>query len=223
MGDLSKGEGRTVLFVSHNMDSVSNLCNKGILLNFGEIISNGSIEDSVSEYLNQGSLNIKEVIFNTCEKIDRSGAMIFGELLNIKTKNSRNILTDQFFMFEDLFIELELNIKTNCPKPEIGIAISNTKGQRFHHFVSTWENDWENWQIGKVSLRTEILNLEFYPGIYTISIWFRPYTTAPSDDFIESAINIEIIQNTILKKHQFHDFSKSGGVYKKSNWLVEKI
>ena len=38
MGDISKGEGRTVLFVSHNMGSIRQLCNKGIVLSNGELI-----------------------------------------------------------------------------------------------------------------------------------------------------------------------------------------
>src|ERR1700761_1581310 len=38
MGEVSKGEGRTILFVSHNMDSVRTLCNKGMVLNNGSIL-----------------------------------------------------------------------------------------------------------------------------------------------------------------------------------------
>jgi lipopolysaccharide transport system ATP-binding protein len=51
MGDISKGEGRTVLFVSHNMASVSTLCNRGILLGNGMIQFDGSIKSTVAKYL----------------------------------------------------------------------------------------------------------------------------------------------------------------------------
>ena len=51
MGEVSKGEGRTILFVSHNMLAVQNLCNSGILLNNGEIKRKGLIKDVVNEYL----------------------------------------------------------------------------------------------------------------------------------------------------------------------------
>ncbi|WP_304343645.1 ABC transporter ATP-binding protein [Chryseobacterium koreense] len=50
MGDVSKGEGRTVLFVSHNMDSVSKLCNKGLYLKNGQIEYDGDIEDTIHLY-----------------------------------------------------------------------------------------------------------------------------------------------------------------------------
>ncbi|MBK9175728.1 MAG: ABC transporter ATP-binding protein [Flavobacteriales bacterium] len=45
------GEGRTVLFVSHNMDAVQKLCNTGLLLNKGRLIASGSMEDVVRSYL----------------------------------------------------------------------------------------------------------------------------------------------------------------------------
>jgi lipopolysaccharide transport system ATP-binding protein len=50
MGDISKGEGRTVLFVSHNMGAVRNLCNTGIYLQNGMINTVGSIGDVISAY-----------------------------------------------------------------------------------------------------------------------------------------------------------------------------
>lgn len=51
MHDVSRGEGRTVLFVSHNMSSVRALCNHGIVLKNGTIDYTGTIDSSVSHYL----------------------------------------------------------------------------------------------------------------------------------------------------------------------------
>ena len=50
MGDVSKGEGRTVLFVSHNIAAVKNLCQKGILLKDGNLITQGAIEHVINTY-----------------------------------------------------------------------------------------------------------------------------------------------------------------------------
>ena len=50
MGDVSKGEGRTVLFVSHNIAAVKNLCQKGILLKDGSLITQGAIEGVINTY-----------------------------------------------------------------------------------------------------------------------------------------------------------------------------
>lgn len=50
MGSVTKGEGRTVLFVSHNMTSVKELCNQGILMKNGQISYNGNILETIVEY-----------------------------------------------------------------------------------------------------------------------------------------------------------------------------
>ena len=50
MQDVSRGEGRTVLFVSHNMGAVKNLCKKGIVLNKGNVSFNGTSEEAIEFY-----------------------------------------------------------------------------------------------------------------------------------------------------------------------------
>jgi lipopolysaccharide transport system ATP-binding protein len=54
MQDVSKNEGRTVLFVSHNIQAISNLCNKGIYLASGKIVLQDRIEATIDKYLNAG-------------------------------------------------------------------------------------------------------------------------------------------------------------------------
>jgi lipopolysaccharide transport system ATP-binding protein len=63
MEDISQGEGRTILFVSHNMDAVQKLCNKGILLQKGKLMDSGDINSVIRNYLSHsessGSFTIK--------------------------------------------------------------------------------------------------------------------------------------------------------------------
>ena len=53
MDQLSRGEGRTVLFVSHNMDAVKSLCNKGIVLDKGKLVYNSDISSAANFYLGE--------------------------------------------------------------------------------------------------------------------------------------------------------------------------
>ncbi len=57
MQDISKGEGRTVLFVSHNMESIQQLCTRVIVLNNGKSVYDGGISDGISNYLNTNNKN----------------------------------------------------------------------------------------------------------------------------------------------------------------------
>lgn len=50
MSDITKDQGRTILFVSHNMTAIKSLCNQGIVMSNGNIIYNGSIEKALSAY-----------------------------------------------------------------------------------------------------------------------------------------------------------------------------
>ncbi len=60
MQDVSKNDGRTVLFVSHALSMVSKLCNKGILLEKGEVICDGEISSVVDQYEEKILTNYKE-------------------------------------------------------------------------------------------------------------------------------------------------------------------
>lgn len=59
MQDVSKGEGRTVLFVSHNMDSMLNLCHKGVLLENGVVKFIDDIKSTVAEYIGGGNTDFR--------------------------------------------------------------------------------------------------------------------------------------------------------------------
>ncbi len=54
INDVSKGEGRTVLFVSHNMSAVKSLCNKGVLLENGKLTYSGNSDVCINNYLKDG-------------------------------------------------------------------------------------------------------------------------------------------------------------------------
>lgn len=71
MQDLSTGQGRTVLFVSHNMGSIKRLCTRGLVLENGKIAFDGDVEESVNNYLlkNQFNNNLKLI-----ERQDRIGS-----------------------------------------------------------------------------------------------------------------------------------------------------
>ena len=89
MQDVSKGEGRTVLFVSHNMGSVKALCNTGILLEDGILKFVGNIADVVTSYLSSDILKCDESI--SCRN-DRIGiGNIFVTKIAITTLDDKEI------------------------------------------------------------------------------------------------------------------------------------
>ena len=91
MQDVSRGEGRTVLFVSHNMAAVRRLCQRGVILRDGEIESSGTISEIVDKYLascqtSESLIDLshrdylqKRVYFNDFSFVDERGNAI-GQL-----------------------------------------------------------------------------------------------------------------------------------------------
>jgi lipopolysaccharide transport system ATP-binding protein len=72
MGELSKGEGRTLLFVSHNMGAVHSLCEKGIFLRNGMVMHTGSALSAINKYMSLGILNSRFTIFENRVSPDKS-------------------------------------------------------------------------------------------------------------------------------------------------------
>ena len=103
MQDVSRGEGRTVLFVSHNMDSMLNLCNKGILLENGLVKYKGDIQSTVSEYL-ENSKNLAEYVNN------KSPHPFF--ISHVKLVNEKPNADSSFFSFDD-HVTIQLTIQKN--------------------------------------------------------------------------------------------------------------
>lgn len=68
MQDVSKGEGRTVLFVSHNMAAVKSLCTRGVVLNNGTVAYQSGIDESVDFYLENNQIKSQGLIINNIQK-----------------------------------------------------------------------------------------------------------------------------------------------------------
>jgi lipopolysaccharide transport system ATP-binding protein len=109
MGDVAKGEGRTVLFVSHNMVSVMALCNKSILMEKGSISKAGSINDVVNTYIETGNTRSAEI---TADQINYAN-FCESAYFNVIRVISENKITDSVKIGKDIFIEAEYTVTEN--------------------------------------------------------------------------------------------------------------
>jgi len=110
MSDASKGEGKTVLFVSHNMVAVNSLCNRSILL------KNGMIEDFdytrliVDKYISSGMESIAEV---GKEEFTVTKKCSIADFFAIRLISRERGVTSSFEISEDIIIEFEYEITQN--------------------------------------------------------------------------------------------------------------
>lgn len=104
MEDVSKSDGRTVLFVSHNMGTVNQLCNKAILLKSGRVTDIGQTTDIVRKYMKSGTVN---------GKIDKDS--IFGTLvpfIEFLEVGINGIGSNDIYISPSS--EIKITIKGNC-------------------------------------------------------------------------------------------------------------
>lgn len=90
MQDVSKGEGRTVLFVSHNMASIKKLCNRGVLLEQGRVKMIGEINEVVDEYIGDGVVGENQY-YDDKEKAPGNDVIRLKTLEVLPQDNSREI------------------------------------------------------------------------------------------------------------------------------------
>ncbi|MCF6298173.1 MAG: ABC transporter ATP-binding protein, partial [Flavobacteriaceae bacterium] len=88
MDDVSKNEGRTVIFVSHNLGAVQNLCSKGLLLQDGAIKVASSIEKVILNYLTNPTKHYEKQGFKLKYQFDNEDEWRVGSYLRIQIKNS---------------------------------------------------------------------------------------------------------------------------------------
>lgn len=126
MGDVSKGEGRTVLFVSHNMASIQNLCKTSLLLKNGRLIDKGETPLIINEYLKQHSASNTSL----SEITNRSGSQknFFKEIQFL----GENLEKDNIESFRNftIILELEKEVDWQNFKGQIDIGINNNMGDR---------------------------------------------------------------------------------------------
>lgn len=110
MGEVSKGEGRTVLFVSHNMASIKQLCNRAILLNSGHVEKDGNVNGVISAYFNNYNANFVE--------FENDAFAVTGFYL----VDEHNKMVKSITNGEELTIKLKVNIKK--PNPNFGFCVA---------------------------------------------------------------------------------------------------
>jgi lipopolysaccharide transport system ATP-binding protein len=108
MQNVSKAEGRTVLFVSHNMESVRKLCSRAVVISKGGLVADGTSEDSINQYI--GGIYKDERNYEMVEWKNHNDAP-GGDIIRLKsacTKNRNGDISSTFDVKDNIFIQIEL-------------------------------------------------------------------------------------------------------------------
>lgn len=123
MEDVSS-QGRTVLFVSHNMESVQKLCNKGILLAKGKLVESGGINEVISKYLDTYSSG--HLTFEIPVPSDEAELTAYS--CNVSVTDSAGRVASEIVIGENYQIHLEFIVKKPVKGFVAAIGISSAFG-----------------------------------------------------------------------------------------------
>lgn len=177
MGDISKGEGRTVLFVSHNMASVKMLCNQSVLLTNGLLQNMGKTDNIINEYKNLYSQKKSNQIFNLENQ--------FFTLKEISYQNEHNL--EDITVNNEIHITMIFDFKVDINGIAFELFVKNNEDIIvFSNFTNTI-NIKKGKKVVKIIIPKNLLNNENYSFTFGVSKNYTEFL-AKYDDIL----NIEI-------------------------------
>lgn len=182
MNDVSKNEGRTVLFVSHNMQAVETLCNRGMVLRNGNLVFDGSVEKSISEYIRESEGNSEK---------DYTGDGIIRKV-SIISNRSEIIYKSEFVL------KVEFSTETPINNLVLGIVIKdifNTPlvGINNRHYYNRKINE-QPVKSGAVTIKFN--ELELLPGIYNVDVFLGDSLT--DVQVVENALSFVVNESPVV-------------------------
>lgn len=215
MGDISKGEGRTVLFVSHQLGSVASLCNKGMLLDRGKLTDYGSANEVIEKYLSPEANKTNTNSYEASSESSKNKSLFF---LKAETINSRGQKVDSFGFNEEIKLILTVSVKTDVKNIILGIGVQdkfNVRVCTFLNYLTDIIKDpsKEIYEV-EITVPKEVIapnNYSFVFALYEYNV--KNY------DVLENVCNIKIHDTgTIFSKYEGLSY---GNIIIDSKWKIK--
>jgi lipopolysaccharide transport system ATP-binding protein len=131
MGDVAK-EGRTVLFVSHNMNAVSRLCSRGLILDSGEMTFNGNVDKAIEQYIS----NIEQT--TQAWSASESGQH-YVHLRKVSIEKTDGSPCRVFQFDEEIIVQIEYIAPIESKDYFVAVTVANAFGT---FVLSSWDKDY---------------------------------------------------------------------------------
>ncbi|MBQ2971209.1 MAG: ABC transporter ATP-binding protein [Ruminococcus sp.] len=159
MNDLAKNEGKTILYVSHNMNTVRKLCNRAMVLEHGRVVFNGSVEEGIACYLKDDEDASLHFDFDNAKR-PYGGIGDKFRALSLDFLDGRT----QFKYNEPIVSRFKF--KTECPFKAVRLRAEA------YYFDGTEIGNYETDSFEVDSAGEHILNISFMPDILPIGQYY---------------------------------------------------
>ncbi|MEM6523802.1 MAG: ABC transporter ATP-binding protein [Bacteroidota bacterium] len=195
MDEVSKNDGRTVIFVSHDMQSVSTLTSKSILLNNGSNIFTGGTTETIARYL--GLKNSENSVY--LNKNNDKDSPVYIESVKVVTSESHNT----HIYAKPCRIEFDIMTKKSIKGACLSFQILNEFDTPILHL---WVFDSEKSfcrNPGKHRLACNIPKLRLYMGSYTLKVYLSEPPGGEMFEVLDHICPFEVKMYTIKREYPF--------------------
>jgi lipopolysaccharide transport system ATP-binding protein len=221
MKDVSEKDGRTVLFVSHQMDAIARLCNNVLVLNNGSIGYNGATDTAISYYLKGSSESKSHRYWKQNEKKPGNNLV---ELLEVKACNSEEQIKDSFLTSESIQITMKYKVLADEFKYTHGFNLFDKSGIHIlsSHDVEKAKNDQEI-KRGIYEATVHIPANFLAEGLHQVSVAIMSYAPFITH-FHEMEVISFVIMDLVEADNARGDYGGNfpGIIRPKLNWEMKK-
>jgi len=191
MGEVAQ-EGRTVLFVSHNMAAILNLCRRGIVIESGRVTFAGGTEEAIERYLSSSSKH--EYGFgNLSWHPGRSrGMQPIIQSVSLCSKDGVGVHRTSVRTGE----RVVFRIQYDCGDTSLdyaGIGICTSLGERIFTVGTHLCPDFEGSMLGQGTIECCIPHLALAEGEYSLTVWIGTRTPMRYVDCVSGALRFRVV------------------------------
>ncbi len=195
MQDISKSEGRTVLFVSHNMAAVKSLCTKGILIQNGKTVFFGDIDDTIDLYLKSSVFSFNSNNYIEFEENQKLPIQISKlELSSLNSKGERSN-SSGVMMGDTLEFYIHVSCKEAYRNLKASVVISTVSGIRIIAIRSHEIEDVVYEAKDNFVFKVTTSDMKLMPGDYLVTIALAENNTTIA--IKEECLGFSIVPNDI--------------------------
>lgn len=190
-------QGRTVLFVSHNMAAVAELCSRGIVLDAGKLTFDGSAKQAIQLYIGMmfQAHGAPSHIIDLRGALDRRSPQgKFLQAIELYTDHDEPLLKD-IKLGGSLRVRVHFNLPVATSAFNVGLGFNNAAGQRVFTAHTLFEPNREHQATasGPQVMVCEIPRLTLVPGDYLLRVWLDVGNAEA--DLIDSAARITVLES----------------------------
>jgi lipopolysaccharide transport system ATP-binding protein len=199
MQDVSQG-GRTVLFVSHNMEAILRLCSHCVYLVKGELEMQGDTREVIKAYTEQVKQLSAEIDLTMLpRRFEGNGA---GHLLRLRCGQGGATAAWCYEYGTPLEFSVEFSISKTLERPEVGFSIFSVTGTELVGVTTSQESPIQRLLPGRYVMEIGITNSCLNPGSYSLGVGIAAQER--SVDHIFEAAQIEIIPSEESIRKELH-------------------